>query len=108
MICHPFKNENRKQLAKAVGKRLISVIPDIEVDSSCECGFFIWANAEWQEKLKNDPYWKDYHGNQRQLRFAFPSDGYINRLQFKDGVVSWSDEEISILIQTINEEVAKL
>ena len=108
MNCQSFKNENREQLAKAVVKRLISVIPDIMVDPSCECGFSIWANDDWREKLKNDPYWKDYHGNQRQLRFAFPSAGYINRLQFKDGVVSWSDEEVSTLIQTINEEVAKL
>ena len=108
MICHSFKDEDRVKLAKAVVKRLKSVIPDIMVDPSCESGFYIEANAEWQEKLRNDPYWKDYHGNARQLRFAFPSDGYINSLQFKDGVVSWSDEEVSILIKTINEEVVKL
>jgi hypothetical protein len=109
MNIQPFTEANRLRLAKAVVERAQAqkVLPGIQVDHSYERGFYIDATPEWRSRLSKFQYWV-YAGNERQLRFGFERDGMISTLKWKDGIPSWSDDEVKILIEIINNEVYKL
>jgi len=101
----PFKIEHSVRLARLVVSRIRNRIPGIGVDPSAESGFYIPANEEWRAKLITNHFWYQYHGNDRQLRFGYPTNGIISYLHFKDDVESWTKEEVEILIDEVNNTI---
>lgn len=101
-ISKPFDISIRDQVAKHVVSILKEQL-DIRVNWSYECGFDLplkgtpWTTKDYGDFLNNII---KYH-NSRQLRFYIDNDKVIG-LRCKDEIPYWSDQEIQMVIDCIN------
>jgi len=103
----PFALDKREQIATQVVNKLSQYLPGLQVDCSYESGFNlpltqVWLKKDYGEYLNQII---KYH-NSRQLRFRFSLDNkLVTGLRFKDEIEYWSNDETTILLDTINKVI---
>jgi hypothetical protein len=103
----PFDATNREQIAVQVVTNLRKVLPGLCVDWSYECGFNLPLTDFWLKKDYGEISNKiiQYHGS-RQLRFYFSLDNkLVTGLRYKDGIKYWTEDEVEILLNGVNEVI---
>ena len=100
----------RETVANIVKTKLKDKLPNLSVDPSYECGFNLpfygtnWRDIDYGE-FKNTLI--QYH-NSRQLRFHSSDDKIIDGLRYKDEIKYWSDYEVELVINTLNEVINEM
>ena len=105
-----FDFDKRELVAKTVQNKLEYQLPNLGINWSWECGFELplsgteWVNKDYG-KLLNSII--KYH-NSRQMRFHTLGDKLIDGIRFKDGIKYWSDDEVKLIVSTVNQVIQEL
>ena len=117
-IIKSFDFKERALVARQVVLKLKNYLPNLQVDGSHECGFNLPFDGKsnltnmgisWLEK-DYGPHLNSiikYHDS-RQLRFHSISYEKVDGLRFKDGIKYWSDDEVQLVLDTVNQVIQEL
>lgn len=105
-----FNFAHRELIAEIVKDKLISQLVGLRIDWSYECGFNLpLLGTPWVTKDYGD-YSNSiiqYHDS-RQLRFHSSDGKIIDGLRFKDGIRYWSDNEVELVVNMVNQVIKQL
>jgi len=108
ILSNSFDASIREQIAYQVVQELKQTLPNLSIDYSYESGFNLplkgtkWAVQDYGTFLNSII---KYHDS-RQLRFCI-NDNKVIGLRFKDGIKYWSDQEVKIVQDCLDEIICK-